>query len=312
MFYLLTLRILMLMFFMYIEEPIAYCQPPEGSDRSFYDQPPYVDNGTKPVYIDYNSQIYRDLNGQVGRMAHYHTKTPSSSLDVINPSVNSNIHELPGSVIPNQGNANSSESMSSSMVANVGVDSSMEGSSGINTPSNGIPENIHELDANFSPRSSLATERDISSPPSDVHELDTGQSCYPNGGNYDYYGYVAPDRTLATTPIDPTENIHRAPLAYRIKNSIKNSSIKFYGSGKTKLYWEIWEKDTGRYGSYRDFKETWDPKTNFFKSIWTDIKGTPKSRSRSGYDVLDVRSRGLDSTSSQVRDLLRKKRPFKK
>ena len=112
---------------------------------------------------------------------------------------------------------------------------------------------------------------------------------------------------------DPTVSEHHAPLGYKVITSLKKLNakrVKFYGMGKRRLYWEVWERESGRYESYQDFKGSWDPNRKFFKSIVTDAKDTFKKGKRFG--VLDNSRHIKGSTSREVHDLLRRKRPFNK
>lgn len=63
-------------------------------------------------------------------------------------------------------------------------------------------------------------------------------------------------------------------LEAKISN-MDSIAIKLHDSSKRKFFWNIWEKKSGNYESYEDFKRSWDPKTN----IWNEIK------SRTNHDV---------------------------
>ena len=50
-------------------------------------------------------------------------------------------------------------------------------------------------------------------------------------------------------------------------DKLESIYIKYHDISKRKLAWTIWEKKSGDYCSYRDFKENWNPETSILKEI---------------------------------------------
>ena len=100
----------------------------------------------------------------------------------------------------------------------------------------------------------------------------------------------------------------------RIITSLKNfdakldaSTIKYYGMGNRKIYWNVLEKHTNRYESYRQFKADWDPNTNILNKLYKNVKTTAKAGFKDAFYLKDTKTiRG--GTTDQVRDLLRRNR----
>jgi len=73
----------------------------------------------------------------------------------------------------------------------------------------------------------------------------------------------------ADTPDDSIEEVVR--LDENVDDTIKpvlSKGIPIYTSLKRIFYWRFIEKSKGKYGSYKEFKQYWDPKTK----IWKDVK----------------------------------------
>ena len=295
---------------------VIYCMPPYDWPYPESDTPPHVNMEGKPVFVPHQ---------------------------FTNSSVPSNIHELPTHITLENSSLNSIESLNSSTRANVGVESSvntidegLSNSSGSSTPT------VHELNANTSPSSSLLVEGVNNSVRSNIQELgvDTSERSSlliedgsntsavfndnlryhaPQPNEYCYgEGFVAPNDTLVSSPCDPTINEHRAPLGYKVITTLKGFEgkmddyiIKYYGVGKRKIYWQIWEKRRGRFNRYQDFKPNFDPKTKIFSKIGSDIKDSLKSELKDLFYIKDSNViRG--NTTTEVHKMLRKTRPFKK
>jgi len=109
-------------------------------------------------------------------------------------------------------------------------------------------------------------------------------------------------------------------LEAKISN-MDSIAIKFHDKGKRKFFWTIWEKKSGNYDSYEEFKSSWDPKTN----IWAEIKGKTNNDVRTDVEgILGVgRSRAvIDHTTrrgiharnvdvrTDVNNLIRERQPF--
>jgi len=110
----------------------------------------------------------------------------------------------------------------------------------------------------------------------------------------------------------------------KITNSMSNIDsivIKYHDITKRKFFWTLWERKSGSYESYQDFKQSWDPKT----SIWDEIKKRTRkdvqadvegilgiTRNIRGLDY-SVR-RGIAPTEShiqtEVNNLVRNTEPF--
>ena len=98
--------------------------------------------------------------------------------------------------------------------------------------------------------------------------------------------------------------------------------VTFKDKSKRKFVWTLWEKKTGNYVSYEDFKNSWDPKTN----VWSEIKARTRKDMRMDIEnMLDVtlNNRRLGTTTTnmiqptssgttqEARDLVRKNEAFK-
>lgn len=73
----------------------------------------------------------------------------------------------------------------------------------------------------------------------------------------------------ADTPPDSIEEV--PPLDEDVIDTtqpILSKGIPIYTSLKRIIYWRFIEKGKGNYGSYKEFKQCWDPKTK----IWKDVK----------------------------------------
>jgi hypothetical protein len=76
-------------------------------------------------------------------------------------------------------------------------------------------------------------------------------------------------------------------------------AIKYHDKGKRKFFWTIWEKKSGNYESYEDFKRSWDPKTN----IWDEIKSRTNKDVRTDVEgILGVGRdrRGIEYSSRRL------------
>lgn len=323
---------------------VLYCADDE--------HPPIVNNARKPIYISHYQGQDRNLISELPFIAQDSTNTERVELPAVqvnhnnssvipeNNSISSNIHEL--------GTNTSSVSLGSSEVAvNASISSNIN-ELGINTPSgshigieNRRVNTIHELGINTpsgSLRSSMIAENGSIS--SNRHELGTGNSIrssmvtengsvlptpvVTDNGRTGYLddpvGYLAPDSAFVPQPYDPTENTKPSTFNTIIasfdslEKKLDSKAIKYYGMGKRKIYWKIWEKHTGRYESYRGFKQDWDPNTNILNKIYKDVKSNVKSELRDIFYLKDKPAiRGgthTGRTSREVNDLMRRRRPF--
>lgn len=115
-------------------------------------------------------------------------------------------------------------------------------------------------------------------------------------------------------------------LDNKINSSISNMdkiAVKYHDVSKRKFFWVVWERKSGNYESYQDFKSSWDPNTG----IWEEIK------KRTNRDVqadvegvlgLGKKVRGVEfgvkreikpsgsNVRAEVHNLVRDKQPFVK
>jgi hypothetical protein len=98
-------------------------------------------------------------------------------------------------------------------------------------------------------------------------------------------------------------------------------AINYHDKSKRKLFWTLWERKSGNYESYEDFKRSWDPHT----SIWDEIKnrtskdvkadvegilGVGRNRNGLGYTTMKgIESRGVN-VRSEVNKLIHETKPF--
>ncbi len=84
--------------------------------------------------------------------------------------------------------------------------------------------------------------------------------------NFDWAGYsdkevVIPDKGIKG----------KLKVCFRYLDEKMHSADSIYvtykDKSKRKFIWTLWESKSGNYESYKDFKESWDPKTSIFKEI---------------------------------------------
>lgn len=86
--------------------------------------------------------------------------------------------------------------------------------------------------------------------------------------------------------------------------------VKYHDMGKRKLFWNLWERDRGNYGSYPEFKAEFDPKTNIWKEIWKatktdvskEVNGLIRSNpfSRTPLEGSDIRRVGVTYSQAEL------------
>jgi len=127
--------------------------------------------------------------------------------------------------------------------------------------------------------------------------------------------------------IDKKGLLGRLKLAFNYGNknieagteNVDSIVVKYRDMANRKFVWKVWEKKSGNYESYQDFKESWDPKT----SIWEKIKEITKKDIRADLEgVLGINRnikgleystrKGLEVSNvrTEVRNLVRNKQPF--
>jgi hypothetical protein len=86
--------------------------------------------------------------------------------------------------------------------------------------------------------------------------------------------------------------------------------IKYHDLCKRKFVWKLWERKSGNYETYADFKESWDPKT----SIWQEIKQRTKKDVHADIEnILDRTMKGWGKTipiKNEVPNLVQETQPF--
>lgn len=103
-----------------------------------------------------------------------------------------------------------------------------------------------------------------------------------------------------------------------LDTKIERVYLKYHDLSKRKFYWNIWEKNRGKYESYQDFKRNWDPKTN----MWDEVKKAVKKDLRDEANEFlginntrrDIEHETRNTVQTELRreieDLLRNRRPF--
>nr|QJQ35265.1 hypothetical protein [Fusarium lactis] len=70
----------------------------------------------------------------------------------------------------------------------------------------------------------------------------------------------------------PTRGEAAICMEYHNSSNIKNIFIKYRDVTKRKFFWNIWEKNRDTYGSYAEFKKSFDPGMNIWKEIYKQTK----------------------------------------
>lgn len=94
------------------------------------------------------------------------------------------------------------------------------------------------------------------------------------------------------------------------ESKLESVYIKYHDKGKRKFFWTIWEKERGKYGSYKEFKDSWDPNTGVWKQIKKDIKKDIRVEVEDLLGVKKVKRELKKDVRGEIDDLLRAKRPF--
>ena len=95
------------------------------------------------------------------------------------------------------------------------------------------------------------------------------------------------------------------------RNNITYIYIKCNEIGKRKILWTIWERNRGKYDSYKEFKINWDSNSSILSSIKKDIREEIRKEVE---DLLGIKKINKDirkSVRSEVEKLLRERQPFK-
>lgn len=94
------------------------------------------------------------------------------------------------------------------------------------------------------------------------------------------------------------------------KNNIRYIYIKYQEIGRRKILWNIWDKNSGKYESYKHFKRHWDEDTSIFTTIRKDIRENITSEVEDLLGVKKINKNLKRSVRTEVEKLLRETRPF--
>lgn len=90
---------------------------------------------------------------------------------------------------------------------------------------------------------------------------------------------------------------------------IKSLCIKYEDIAKRKVYWNIFEVDTGNYESYAEFKKSWDSK----KGLWKQIKDRVKTDlKRDIEELLGMRKNGNAIDNRPIDNLIEQKHAYER
>ena len=115
------------------------------------------------------------------------------------------------------------------------------------------------------------------------------------------------------------DNIPKNGILTKISLCVKTTNdnilflyLKFNEIGKRKILWTIWERNRGKYDSYKQFKRSWDSKSGILSNIKKDIRDDIRAEVE---DLLGIRKIKKDlkkSIRTEVEKLLRDTRPFER
>jgi len=95
------------------------------------------------------------------------------------------------------------------------------------------------------------------------------------------------------------------------KNNIVFIYLKFQEIGRRKILWNIWEKHSIRYDSYKHFKITWDSNIGIWSKIRKDVRENIRSEVEDLLGVKKINKNLKRSVKAEIEKLLREKQPFK-
>jgi len=95
------------------------------------------------------------------------------------------------------------------------------------------------------------------------------------------------------------------------KNNITFIYIKCNETGKRKFLWTIWERNRGKYDSYKQFKQSWDSNSNIWSSIKKDIREDIKAEVEDLLGVKKIKKDIRKTVRGEVEKLLRERQPFR-
>lgn len=226
-----------------------------------------------------------------------------------NSSVNSNIHEL--GINSNIGN---------SVVIENNFSTQNVHELAINSPRSSLKVNTSDATiSNISPNSSTLAQRggDSSVGSLNVHNrwnADDYPNVYDNLGNTQshlYTEYVIPKEGTFDRIKLGLKHLNSKVGSFESK--VDSIYVKYHDIGKRKFFWTIWEKNSGRYDSYADFKENWDPNLNIFKQIAKDTKHDLKSDVEDLLGVNRNHRRNINrGVRAEIEDLLHTRGAFRR
>lgn len=85
-----------------------------------------------------------------------------------------------------------------------------------------------------------------------------------------------------------------------LDSKLEKVYIKYHDIAKRKFLWTIWEKNTGNYSSYEEFKKSWNPDSSIIKIIKADIKSEIKELLYTN-DPFNTRTRVKDNHKNYVK-----------
>ncbi len=291
----------------YCFDDVLLCQPTDN-DSFYYDTPPSVNYNTRPTVNYSTSGVVRQTSELFFNTAQQQQQS-GAELQSTSYAQHSTIHEL-GVNYPNTSSVATQNNSVNSNIYEIGNNSPK--SSSLETHNNSVNSNIHELGVNSDTRSSLVNASDATINNRSINSSTLAQrggdssvasfnvenrwnaEDYPNVSNsvgniqsHYYSEYVIPKEGM----------LDRFKLGFKHLNSkvgsvesrVESIYVKYQDIGKRKLFWNIWEKNSGKYESYSDFKANWDPNLNIFKQIAKEIKHDLK------YDVEDMLGVNRDS-----------------
>lgn len=97
----------------------------------------------------------------------------------------------------------------------------------------------------------------------------------------------------------------KARLVAKINNfsdKVEALTIKYHDIAKRKFYWKIWERGTGNYSTYEEFKMNFDPQTKIWREIAKTTKSDISSKVRS---LMQTNPFGTRGQSIEVRNIRR-------
>jgi hypothetical protein len=87
--------------------------------------------------------------------------------------------------------------------------------------------------------------------------------------------------------------------------------LKLNVIGKRKILWTIWERNRGKYDSYKQFKKHWDSKAGVWSSIEKDVRNDIRAEVEDLLGIKRIKRDLKKSVRAEVEKLLRETHPFK-